>query len=163
MRKISLTFTVLIILGFITAISCGKTSDSGSISCTTVDPVQDSSALLTFARANGITPVKDTTGLYYQIINQGTGATPTGSSVIYVTYSGSLLNGTVFDSTSNSASTGFTLGNLIAGWQIGIPKIQVGGRIKLLIPSAYGYGCLGSGPIPSNAPIYFDVTLVSIK
>ena len=163
MRKISLSLSVLVILGFIIANGCGKTSDSGSVSCTTVDPVKDSSALLTYARANGITPVKDTTGLYYQIIDQGTGATPTGNSVIYVTYSARLLNGTVVDSTANSANTGFTLKNVITGWQIGIPKIRAGGHIKLLIPSAYGYGCLGSGPVPSDAPLYFDVTLVSIQ
>ncbi|HWK02967.1 MAG TPA: FKBP-type peptidyl-prolyl cis-trans isomerase [Puia sp.] len=144
-------------------ISCGKASDQGSVSCTSVDPTADSSALLSFARTNGITAVKDTTGLYYQVITQGTGAVPNGNSVIYVTYTGTLLNGTIFDSTTNSAKTGFKLSNLIAGWQIGMPKIQAGGHIKLLIPSAYGYGCLGSGSIPANTPIYFDVTLVSVQ
>src|SRR5438445_9322477 len=107
MHKTSLTFTVLIILTFIVAISCGKASDQGSINCTTVDPTADSSALLSFARTNGITPVKDTTGLYYQIVTQGTGAAPTSNSVIYVTYTGTLLNGTIFDSTTNAAKTGF--------------------------------------------------------
>ncbi|HEX9510763.1 MAG TPA: FKBP-type peptidyl-prolyl cis-trans isomerase [Puia sp.] len=163
MHKTTLTFIVLIILTFIVAVSCGKSSSQGSVSCTTIDPTADSSALLSFARTNGMTPVKDTTGLYYQIITQGTGATLNGNSRIFVTYTGTLLNGTIFDSTTNAAKTGFQLGTLIAGWQIGLPKIQAGGHIKLLIPSAYGYGCLGSGTIPPNSPIYFDVTLVSVQ
>jgi len=59
--------------------------------------------------------------------------------------------------------------SIIAGWRIGLPKIQTGGHIKLLIPSAYAYGCQGVQNnqgvqvIASNAPLYFDVTLVSIQ
>jgi FKBP-type peptidyl-prolyl cis-trans isomerase FkpA len=73
------------------------------------------------------------------------------------------MDSTIFDSTTNPAKTGFTLGGLITGWQMALPKIRTGGRIKMLIPSKYGYGCSGSGPVQPNTPIFFDVTLVSIQ
>jgi FKBP-type peptidyl-prolyl cis-trans isomerase FkpA len=167
MYKTSLSFIGLVILIFIVAVSCGKASNSGTAPCSDVAPTADSSALLSFARTNGITPVKDTTGLYYQIITQGAGATPGDNSVISVTYKGMRMDGTIFDSTSNAAAS-FQLGNLIPGWRIGLPKIQAGGHIKLLIPSAYGYGCQGASTatatiVAPNSPIYFDLTLVSVQ
>jgi FKBP-type peptidyl-prolyl cis-trans isomerase FkpA len=164
MHKTSLLFIALIILTFIVAASCGKSS-SGSTPCSDIVPTADSSALLNFARNSGISPVKDTTGLYYQIIAQGSGAAPTDNSIIFVTYTGTRMDGTIFDSTTNATKTGFQLGTLIPGWRIGLPKIQVGGHIKLLIPSAYAYGCAGSGngAIAPNSPLYFDVTLVSTQ
>ena len=166
MHKTSMLFIALIILTFIVAASCGKSaSGSGSTPCSDIAPAADSSTLLNFARANGITPVKDSTGLYYQVIAQGSGATPTDNSIIFVTYTGTRMNGIIFDSTTNSARTGFQLGTLIPGWRIGLPKIQVGGHIKMLVPSAYAYGCAGAGngAIAPNSPLYFDVTLVSTQ
>jgi len=52
---------------------------------------------------------------------------------------------------------------VISGWQIGIPLIQKGGFIKLIIPSALGYGCRGTGPIPGDAIIYFDIQLLDVQ
>jgi FKBP-type peptidyl-prolyl cis-trans isomerase FkpA len=46
---------------------------------------------------------------------------------------------------------------------LGLTRIQAGGRIKMLVPSQYAYGCQGSGPIPPNTPMFFDITLVSIQ
>ncbi|HTI09143.1 MAG TPA: FKBP-type peptidyl-prolyl cis-trans isomerase [Puia sp.] len=169
MRKTSLTFLVLAILTFIIAAGCGKSSSSNYTPCTDVAPATDSTALLNFAKANGITPLKDTTGLYYQVITQGSGAAPTDNSLVFITYTGTRMDGTIFDSTTNASKTGWQLRTLIPGWRIGLPKIQAGGHIKLLIPSAYAYGCQGVQNnqgvqvIASNAPLYFDVTLVSIQ
>jgi len=171
MRKTFLTFFVVAILTIIVAaVGCGKSSNSsGYTPCTDLAPSADSSALLSFAKANGITPVKDTTGLYYQIITQGAGPTPNSNSLVYITYTGTRMDGSIFDSTTNSSKTGWQLNTLIPGWQIGLPKIQVGGHIKLLIPSAYAYGCQGvlsqqgTPIIIPNAPLYFDVNLVSIQ
>jgi len=163
MKKAVPLFFLLAIVCLLLLAACGKSSSTGSISCTGVEPAVDSPALLNFAKAHGITSLKDTLGLYYQVINQGTGAIPTINSTIFVTYTGTLMDSTIFDSTTNAAKTGFALGGLITGWQFGLPKIQAGGRIKLLIPSKYGYGCLGGGPIPSNSPLFFDITLVSVQ
>lgn len=147
-------------------ISCGKSSDSGSATtCTNTPVTADSTALINFASSNSITTTKDPSGLYYQIITPGTGTiTPIGNSLIEVSYKGTLLNGTVFDSTAAGKTASFPLYNLIAGWQIAIPKIKAGGRIKILIPSALAYGCGGAGTaVTPNTPIYFDVTLVSVQ
>jgi FKBP-type peptidyl-prolyl cis-trans isomerase FkpA len=163
MQKTVPAFFTLVSLSVILFAACGKGSSAGSTSCTGPEPSADSSTLLKFANAHGITSLKDTLGLYYQVINQGTGATPTPTSTIFVTYTATLMDSTIVDSTTNPAKTGFLLGGLIPGWQLGLPKIQAGGRIKLLIPSKYAYGCLGSGPIPPNAPMFFDITLVSIQ
>jgi FKBP-type peptidyl-prolyl cis-trans isomerase FkpA len=164
MQKTVPAFFILVSLGVMLLAACGKSSSgSGSVNCKGVEPSVDSPALLSFAKAHGITSLKDTAGLYYQVINQGTGARPTFTSTIFVTYTATLLDSTIVDSTTNAAKTGFTLGGLIPGWQLGLPAIQVGGRIKLLIPSEYAYGCQGSGPIPPNTPMFFDITLVSLQ
>lgn len=153
-------------LAFIIYVSgCVKSAESGYNTCTGAKPTDDSTALLSFANSNGITPDLDSTGLYYQIIDSGSGVNPSLSSKIYVTYTGKLMTGLIVDSTTNAANTGFLLSDLIKGWQIGLPKIKIGGHIKLLIPSAYAYGCAGSstGIIPRDAPLYYDVTLVDVK
>jgi FKBP-type peptidyl-prolyl cis-trans isomerase FkpA len=156
--------SVLVILGFAAITSCQKGPSTGYTTCTDLSAGADSAVLLNYAAGNGITPVKDTSGLYYQIISQGSGTAPNINSTIFVTYTGKLMSGAIFDSTTNSAKTGFIVNQLIAGWQIGLPKIQTGGRIKLLIPSHLGYGCLGSLPIvASNSPLYFDITLVAVQ
>ncbi len=146
-----------IVLG---CLSCGKTTP-GSFSCQDVAPATDSSSLLTYATKHNIHPVKDSTYLFYEIIQKGTGATPLSNSKIYIRYQGQLMDGTYFDSTLTSIR--LPLDSLIRGWQIGIPKIQVGGQIKLLIPSAFGFGCRGTNSIPANAPLYFNVYLDSLK
>lgn len=160
-------------LFFITAIavtllnitSCGKGTENTTVTCTNTPVANDSAALINFAIANSITPTKDASGMYYQIVSAGTGAAyPNGNSLVEVTYKGTLLNGTVFDSTATGKTATFYLYQLIAGWQIGIPKIKTGGRIKLLIPSALAYGCAGAGNIiPANTPIYFDMSLVGFQ
>jgi len=142
---------------------CGSAAEPEAGPCTDTPVSADSTALLNFAKIQGLGDLKDTVGMYYQVISQGTGAIPTIGSKVFITYMGTLLNGTIFDSTTNAAKTGWPLGQLVAGWQYGLTKIREGGHIKLLIPSAYGYGCQGSGTIPPNAPIYFDITLVSIQ
>jgi len=164
MKSNVLIASVLGILGFSLIAGCGKTPSNGYTTCTDLPTSSDSAILLNFASSRSITTTKDTSGLYYQIISQGSGATPTVNSTVFVTYVGELMNGNIFDSTTNSAKTGFLVNQLIPGWQIGLPKIQAGGHIKLLIPSQLGYGCMGSSPIvPSNAPLYFDITLVSVQ
>ncbi|MBS1933080.1 MAG: FKBP-type peptidyl-prolyl cis-trans isomerase [Bacteroidetes bacterium] len=157
MKKLALL--TLILTPLIYLVGCGKTTQ-GYVSCTNAPVTDDSAALLDFARSNNITPTKDTSGLYYQVITQGTGATPISTSLVTVSYTGEYLNGTVFTTDSNRQ---YQLNNLISGWQYGLPKIQAGGRIKLLIPSALAYGCTGSASIAPNTPVFFDVTLVSVQ
>ncbi|MBC7650546.1 MAG: FKBP-type peptidyl-prolyl cis-trans isomerase [Deinococcales bacterium] len=159
-----------IVASVISVVSCSKAPETSvTVACINKPIQQDSTALINFANANNITVLKDVYGLYSQIITPGAGVTPTGSSIVQVTYKGTLLNGTVFDSTATGATASFNLNQLIPGWQIGIPKIKAGGRIKLLVPSALAYGCKGAKNaagafiIPENAPVYFDINLISVQ
>jgi FKBP-type peptidyl-prolyl cis-trans isomerase FkpA len=102
----------------------------------------------------------------------GTGATAAKNNVLSVHYTGWLydvkasnLRGTKFDSSVDRGTPfSFTLGgNVIAGWNQGIEGMKVGGKRTLIIPSSLGYGTSGSGPIPANAALVFDVELLSVK
>jgi len=154
---------ILLVIGagfLIYLFSCVK-STAGFNSCTGPAAIDDSTALKTYAQQNGITAVHDTSWLYYQIITQGSGPAPVGTSKITVSYVGKYLNGNLFDSTISPVT--FELDSLIKGWQYGLPKIEAGGHIKLLVPSALAFGCAGSGAIPSNTPVFFDINLIAVQ
>lgn len=138
---------------------CFKEPDS----CNPVTPASEDAAMLTFTSGLGGTWTKHATNIYYQVLNPGTGATPTDISKVFVAYTGKLLNGSVFDAQSNAAATGWQLAGLIDGWRIGLPLIKKGGKIRLVIPSALGYGCKGQGPIPSNSILYFEIDLIDVQ
>ncbi|MCC8411014.1 FKBP-type peptidyl-prolyl cis-trans isomerase [Mucilaginibacter sp. UR6-1] len=106
-----------------------------------------------------INATKDENGIYYEILKAGTGAYPNVNSTISINYTGKLLNGTQFD----KGNTTYPLIGFIKGWQLGIPRINSGGRILLLIPSGLAYGSSGKGTIPSNAPLIFIVDLLNFK
>lgn len=130
------------------------------------DPVlqaqQDDAAIVKFLADKNITAVKHSSGLYYQIIVPGTGTFQyKASSGVTVNYTGRLLTGAVFD---KSVSPFYLpLGQFIIGWQIGVPLIQKGGKIRLFIPSEYAYGHQGQGPIPANAVLDFDIELLDVQ
>lgn len=104
--------------------------------------------------------VKDSSGLYYQVVKPGTGAAATINSTVTVNYRGKLLNGPPFDSANGYSSP---LAALVKGWQIGIPHIKAGGNIVLFVPSALGYGGASLGPIPANSVLVFDIDLTGVK
>jgi FKBP-type peptidyl-prolyl cis-trans isomerase FkpA len=107
---------------------------------------------------NGINATRTSTGLYYFIENQGTGASCNANSDVRVAYKGYLLDGTVFDE-SAAEGISFNLQQVIKGWTEGIPYFKEGGNGILLIPSALGYGNQNQGPIPANSVLVFEVTL----
>ncbi|MDB4924494.1 FKBP-type peptidyl-prolyl cis-trans isomerase [Mucilaginibacter sp.] len=101
-----------------------------------------------------ITATKDPSGLYYQVINAGTGAHPTDASNITVGYTSMTLDGVALDSRASSYFA--PLGQLIEGWRIGLPKIGTGGTILLIVPSGLGYGNTAHGAIPANTVVIFN-------
>lgn len=111
--------------------------------------------------APGLTFTKHSSGMYYYIENPGSGPTPTSTSTLSVKYKGQLSNGTIFDQTTTTP-VNFTLSGVIFGWQIALPLIQKGGKIKMIIPSTYGYGCTANGPIPAYSILYFEVELIDV-
>jgi FKBP-type peptidyl-prolyl cis-trans isomerase FkpA len=149
-----------IVLSVAVAVALAGCSKSGNKGCTPTTAAEDDAKMLAYINANGITAIKHSSGLYYQIIDPGTGAAPVISSNVTVKYTGKLTDNSVFDS---SPSVAFPLGNLISGWQIGIPLIKKGGKIKLIIPPYLGYGCEANGPLPQNAVLFFDIELLDVK
>lgn len=102
-------------------------------------------------------------GIFYVIEKTGTGLKPNLGSTVTVHYEGYYLDGTIFDSSYQRGEMAtFPLLNVIQGWQIGIPLIQEGGKIKLIIPSEYAYGRQGRGSVPGNAILVFDVELFDV-
>lgn len=100
-------------------------------------------------------------------IQVGTGIEATKGSLVTVHYTGTLENGTKFDSSVDRGepfTTPIGEGRVIKGWDEGIPGMKVGGKRRLTIPSEMGYGTRGSPPtIPPNATLIFDVELLEIK
>jgi len=153
MKKIAAAFLAIATIFFI---SCGK--EKG---CKNVNPTEEDAEMQAYMSSQGITGTKHPSGLYYQIIAPGGSSRPVSTSRVYVRYVGKTFDGNEFDSQNVASNTGFTLYNLIAGWQIGIPLIGKGGRILLVVPSSLAYGCNGAGDdIPANAPLYFEIDLV---
>lgn len=113
--------------------------------------------------ANAITTAS---GLQYEDLQVGTGATAKTGDTVTVNYTGWLTDGTKFDSSIDRGKTfDFTIGagNVIVGWDEGVPGMKVGGTRLLVIPPTLGYGSSAQGTIPANSTLIFEVQLVAIK
>ncbi len=104
-----------------------------------------------------------------QIVDEkvGTGEAIKKGDTVEIKYTGTLTNGTVFDSTDKHGGTPFEtqigVGQVIKGWDEGIIGMKVGGKRKLTIPPSLGYGDQAAGSIPPNSTLIFQVELVGIK
>jgi FKBP-type peptidyl-prolyl cis-trans isomerase FkpA len=103
-------------------------------------------------------------GLRYRILRRGKGPHPKATDTVKVHYSGSLEDGTIFDSSYRRGKPEtFALSGLIAGWAEGLQLVQQGGMIELEVPPDLGYGAQGAGgSIPPGATLHFTVELLDI-
>jgi FKBP-type peptidyl-prolyl cis-trans isomerase FkpA len=152
--------TFIIILSILTIgfVSCKKSTPTVT---TAQQASVDDGLIKSYISTHNIDSVKkdSSSGIYYKIVAAGTGAYPTAKSTVIVNYQGTLLNGTVFAPEGNIGSP---LVDLITGWQIGVPFINTGGTIMLLLPSRYGYGSNSPSPtIPNNSVLIFTIQLIS--
>ncbi len=120
------------------------------------------------SRSEGSLPVRELEGgMRVQDIVVGAGEEAKAGMAVAVDYTGTLEDGTKFDSSvDRGKSFQFVLGGgmVIRGWDVGIVGMRVGGKRKLAIPPAMGYGAQGSGTvIPPNASLYFDVELLAVQ
>ena len=105
-------------------------------------------------------------GLKYQVLKSGTGAvSPKASDSVNVHYHGTLLNGTVFDSSvQRGQPISFPLNGVIPGWTEGLQLMKVGDKFKFEIPPNLAYGAAGAPPlIPPNSTLVFEVELLGIQ
>jgi FKBP-type peptidyl-prolyl cis-trans isomerase len=100
-------------------------------------------------------------GLRYQIMNPGTGTGPKATDTVKVNYTGTLIDGSVFDSSDRQGKPlEIQLDKVIAGWTEGLQKIGKGGEIMLFVPPQLGYGDDGRPGIPPGSVLVFKVTLL---
>jgi len=113
-------------------------------------------------KKEGITTTES--GLQYEVLAAGTGKKATPNDTVTVHYTGSLLNGNVFDSSVERGEPAtFALNRVIPGWTEGVALMNVGSKYKLYIPSELGYGAQGAGAdIPPNSTLVFEVELLEI-
>ena len=104
-------------------------------------------------------------GLQYEVIEEGTGVQPTAQDTVVVHYEGSLIDGTVFDSSYDGEPAEFLLGAVIPGWTEGVSLMKEGATYMLYIPSELGYGKnpRPGGPIQPNDALIFKVELIEVK
>ncbi|MDB5201233.1 MAG: FKBP-type peptidylprolyl isomerase [Ferruginibacter sp.] len=166
MKKLSLALLGLCIF----LMSCKKDSSN---SC----PYTESSFVATSAEisylqnyitTNSITAVQHPSGIFYTINLPGSDPKPNVCSNVSVKYVGKLLNGNQFDASTGAGIT-FALGQVIVGWQKGVPLIGAGGTITLYIPPSLAYGNVtktdvnGNVVIPANSYLKFDIQLVAVQ
>lgn len=104
-------------------------------------------------------------GLQYEVLTKGTGARPKASDTVVVNYKGSLIDGTVFDSSyERKTPATLPLNGVIKGWQEGLQLMRVGAKYKFYIPSDLAYGKKGAGSrIGPNEALVFEVELLKVE
>lgn len=102
-------------------------------------------------------------GLQYEVVNAGTGATPSASSTVQTHYEGTLINGEVFDSSYKRGQPAeFPVGGVISGWTEALQLMQEGAKWRLFIPSDLAYGERAAGSIPPHSTLVFDIELLKV-
>lgn len=139
----------------------------------------DTDILNEYLTKNNIVTEKTESGLQYVITEQGSGPLPEDGQRVQVAYAGWVLDGPYFDTSIESVAREQGLynerrtyqpyefplgrGQVIRGWDLGVALLNVGSKATLYIPSTLGYQTRGSGSIPPNAILVFDVELVGIQ
>ncbi len=115
------------------------------------------------ARVPGVTTIP---GIQYKILKSGPadGVSPTRASTIKVRYEGRFLDGRVFDSSKNDpdGAASFPLDRLIPGWVTVLQLMKPGDAWIVYLPPEYAYGRAGNDTIPPNAPLEFEIELLSV-
>ncbi len=159
---LSILSLFLLISGISLLSACSKSDNKNTTTACTLKAqyVNDSSAIqraqmIAFCNNNGIVYTVHPSGILYQIVAPGDTTKPDLCTSITMTYKGKLMTGIQFD----AGTITYPLKDLIVGWQIAVPMIGKGGKIKMVIPSSLGYGPIANGSIPANSPLYFEMSI----
>jgi len=162
-----LSFLLVISIGLI---SCKKETAKCNFSESTATATANEIAVIqNYLNTNSITATQHASGVFYSIGNPGSGSSPSVCSYIGVEYTGSVINGNVFDATQANSPAFFTLGQLILGWQRVLPVLKETGTITLYIPPSLGYGNRDVRDnnnviiIPANSYLKFEIKLVDVQ
>ena len=104
-------------------------------------------------------------GVMYRVLEEGRGTKcPKPSSIVYVNYTGRLIDGTVFDTTQDQPLPAlFLVRDLIMGWQIVLTRMHEGDKWEVYIPAKWGYGAIKMDDIPAWSTLVFELLLVKIE
>lgn len=103
-------------------------------------------------------------GLQYKVITEGTGEAPKPEDMVTVNYTGTLMDGTVFDATSQRGEPAkFAVNGVIPGWTEGLQLMKPGAKYMFYIPADLAYGEQKTGPIPAGSMLIFEVELLSVE
>ena len=113
------------------------------------------------AKRDGVTTLAS--GLQFEVLTAGEGAKPTRESNVRTHYHGTLIDGTVFDSSYDRGQPAeFPVGGVIAGWTEALQLMNAGSKWRLYVPSELAYGAQGVGSIPPHSVLVFDVELLDV-
>lgn len=154
--------TLLVVTAALSFTACKKeTLDSSCPSVVYAEVPSQTEEIKNYLLQHNITATLHESGLYYNIISEGTGKSIDKCSEVTVNYTGKLANNSVFDGTNDMT---FGLSNLINGWRLGLPLIKEGGKIILYIPAYLAYGSDGVPPsIPGNAMTIFEIEVIKVQ
>ncbi len=159
MRKFFLLGAVLMMALFA---ACSKDND-------TYDALgqfnKDVDSIKAYLKAKNLVATQDSaSGIFYNIsaIGNGVDSVKSTKSQIKALYTGQLLSGKVFDSTGTTPRDLGYAGSLITGFQFALTKITKGGKIRVYLPSYFGYGPAVNNDIPANSVLIFDVELTDV-
>lgn len=116
--------------------------------------------LIDFGPASSVRQMLGLPTIALETVTAGSGRNPADGDIVLINYEGRLADGTVFDSNRGVA---LTVAGMIPGFLDGLKQMQPGGRYRLTIPAALGYGERGAGPIPANSELKFDVDLIAVR
>ena len=103
-------------------------------------------------------------GLQYEVLTSAEGPKPVAADTVTTHYHGTLIDGTVFDSSyERGEPASFPLNGVITGWTEGLQLMSVGSKYRLFVPPQLAYGGQDRGPIPANSTLIFDVELLAIE
>ena len=130
-------------------------------SCKKDAVISEEEIIQNYLKAHDIDAEPTESGLYYIEYIKGSGDYPVYLDTVTVTYTGTFINGQVFDANTSDFTVG--TGEVIQGWEEGILYMKEGGRALLIIPSKLGYGSAGWYNIPGNTVIVFQMHLADIR
>ena len=147
-------------IGFLLALLTAAVTISATAADNSLSPAANAAFLAANAKKPGVVVKPD--GLQIRILHNGFGMRPSPQDYVTVYYTGSLINGKVFDGTEPGMPARFKANSLISGWTEALSLMRVGDRWEVVIPSALAYGERGTpdGTIPPNQTLVFDLELI---